>query len=441
MRFASIIAMTLKGIFQGVATVIGLAVAGVATALEKMVGSVASVLEMLPDSLVPDSWIVGLRSAETGLREFGEVTAAASVDMASDFLGTLGDIGEAFTKTGGEARKAKEAIADVVAETPDDVAAETPTPDQSKIEAALAAIQSIHMAFQQLRMSDRERELDDINRWVESQSEIIGANLVGQEELMLVARERRSEINAEFDEVDAEQSAAAAEKEKQTNLNRVNVFLGVASKISATFSSITKAWSDSVKDQQKKDIERVKNSNKSAKEKQKAIEKINKEAEAEQKRIAGVNKGIAIVNAVINTALGITAALGSGPPPASIVLAAIVGVLGAVQIALIASQSFAEGGIVQGASTTGDNTLVRANAGELILNPMQQNRLLSIAEGRTGAGTSPQINLGGDTIIIQGGADESAIAALQSTRIEQVEMITEALAEAAYQGQIAEVVL
>ena len=63
-------------------------------------------------------------------------------------------------------------------------------------------------------------------------------------------------------------------------------------------------------------------------------------------------KGYAIFQATINTAQAVVAALGSQPfTPANIALAAAVGVAGAVQIGLIASQptpTFAEGGWVDG---------------------------------------------------------------------------------------------
>lgn len=59
-----------------------------------------------------------------------------------------------------------------------------------------------------------------------------------------------------------------------------------------------------------------------------------------QKRQFKRQKALGIVNAAINTAQGITAALGSAPPPYNIILAAITGAAGALQIAAIASKKF-----------------------------------------------------------------------------------------------------
>lgn len=62
-----------------------------------------------------------------------------------------------------------------------------------------------------------------------------------------------------------------------------------------------------------------------------------------RKEQAKKQKAIAIVQAVINTALAVTSAL-TQTPPASYILAALSAALGAVQIGIIASQSFKKGG-------------------------------------------------------------------------------------------------
>jgi len=77
-----------------------------------------------------------------------------------------------------------------------------------------------------------------------------------------------------------------------------------------------------------------------------------KRADLAQKQ-AKREKEVALVGAIVNTALGIAKALTIMPPPVGIALAAIVGALGAVQIAKIASTetpAYAKGGIAQGAS-------------------------------------------------------------------------------------------
>ena len=63
------------------------------------------------------------------------------------------------------------------------------------------------------------------------------------------------------------------------------------------------------------------------------------------------------------------------------VIATVTSVIGS--IASVASQQFAEGGIVKGSTTIGDFVPVRANAGEMILNGTQQSRLFKMLNNPT----------------------------------------------------------
>lgn len=101
---------------------------------------------------------------------------------------------------------------------------------------------------------------------------------------------------------------------------------------------------------------------------------------------ANLRKAMAIGQIAIDTALGIMHTVGQGGFFA-IPLAASIGVLGAVQAAVVSQQKFANGGIVQGDSTYGDKIPVFANAGEMILNAEQQKNLFSmINSGTSGSG-------------------------------------------------------
>ena len=79
-------------------------------------------------------------------------------------------------------------------------------------------------------------------------------------------------------------------------------------------------------------------------------EALEKKQDALEKKRKVQQKQQSLINAIINTALGITQALGAWPPPASYAFAAAVGALGATQISLIASQKFAQGGVIDGPS-------------------------------------------------------------------------------------------
>ena len=112
-------------------------------------------------------------------------------------------------------------------------------------------------------------------------------------------------------------------------------------------------------------------------------------------------KGIAITEAMINTALAATKAMTSAPWPLSLALQAGAIASGMAQVAAIKAQKFAEGGVVGGNSYYGDHVPVRANSGEMIINKEQQRKLFEMANGESQGGGkqivvnfSPQIPQG-----------------------------------------------
>jgi hypothetical protein len=75
-------------------------------------------------------------------------------------------------------------------------------------------------------------------------------------------------------------------------------------------------------------------------------DKLEKEQKAADRKRAIFQKTLAVVEIAINTAKGIGMALGTFPPPVSFALAAVTGVIGALQIAAVLSKpipAFAEG--------------------------------------------------------------------------------------------------
>lgn len=82
-------------------------------------------------------------------------------------------------------------------------------------------------------------------------------------------------------------------------------------------------------------------------EKKLALEKQMDEEELKRKKL---QKEAQTIQAVVNTGVGVTQALASGPPWISIPMAAIIGAMGAAQIAMINSQKYADGGLLVGNS-------------------------------------------------------------------------------------------
>lgn len=77
--------------------------------------------------------------------------------------------------------------------------------------------------------------------------------------------------------------------------------------------------------------------------------------------------------------------------------------LAAMTTAISAVQSFNDGGIVNGSTTTGDNTLVRVNSGEMVLNNRQQARLFKMLDGglslnTTSAGGTVDFRISGSNL-------------------------------------------
>ena len=83
---------------------------------------------------------------------------------------------------------------------------------------------------------------------------------------------------------------------------------------------------------------------------QKKEDALKKKQDALEKKRKQQQKQQSIINAIVNTALGVTQALSAYPPPTSWILASAVGAMGAVQIATISSQKYAQGGVLDGPS-------------------------------------------------------------------------------------------
>lgn len=100
--------------------------------------------------------------------------------------------------------------------------------------------------------------------------------------------------------------------------------------------------------------------------------------------ISAVGQAIAKISSLM-MAEGATSVMDL-PYPANLaalatVIATVTSVIGS--IASVASQQFAEGGIVKGSTTIGDFVPIRANAGEMILNGTQQSRLFKMLNNPT----------------------------------------------------------
>lgn len=122
-------------------------------------------------------------------------------------------------------------------------------------------------------------------------------------------------------------------------------------------------------------------------------EKFENEEREIRRKSAAASKAYAIFQAVVNTAVGITQALSSTPPPYSYVLAGISGALGAAQIAVAASEpvpKFAEGGwvdqrgYIHGRKHGQGGVMIEAEGDEYITKGIQAKKYASIIEAVNG---------------------------------------------------------
>jgi hypothetical protein len=207
---------------------------------------------------------------------------------------------------------------------------------------------------------DFEKKLNDITSSI---SESI--QQIGDEDLKKVFQGLTDSIAAIFDEneTDPKKKALAALKGIQAVTEGVTGLLDKAiDKNIANF--------DKLIDAQKTAIDRAKE----------LAEKGNAQLlEAEMKKMDKLQqlrkeegrkkKALAIANAIVNTAVAVTQSLGAGPI-IGIILAALAAAMGAVQIGIIASQTFAKGGF------TGDGTGRRDETGHIPVGIVHDNEFV-----------------------------------------------------------------
>jgi len=109
-------------------------------------------------------------------------------------------------------------------------------------------------------------------------------------------------------------------------------------------------------------------------------------------------KLMAAAQAGMDTYRAANVALASAPPPFNFALMGVTIAAGLMNVAKIAG--FANGGIVPGASFSGDKINARLNSGEMVLNASQQSNLFALANGGTGsAGGSVRFEIEGTKLV------------------------------------------
>lgn len=257
-------------------------------------------------------------------------------------------------------------------------------PPVELVEQNWDAITALQLKYQQIGMSEKDKEFANERRRYEEELEQAGVTYELKQAAFDVHLEKMNEIDKKWKDKKEKDNEKLAKDEWERKKEYKVAAIDSAKAVSNAIFSIAQQSADR---ERNRDIQKVNdkyNGNKqmTASEiaKQKEIEAIEKEAFEKNKRRS-------IAQALIDGALGAAKTVATMGWPAAIPMLIVQGITTAAQVAVIASQSFKNGGRVKqepGVPSTGDKHIVRVNPGEVILTPeqyddMTNNSLMSLS--------------------------------------------------------------
>lgn len=294
------------------------------------------------------------------------------------------------------------------------------------------AILALSLKYSQLGMTQRQKELDDEKRRYQEELEAAGVTDELKQAALDIHRQKMQEINDHYDEIEKEKTEKLEEEKNKIRQTYQVAAIDAAQQVSNAIFSITQQSADREANREIKKINDKFDGNKkltkAEKEKEKEIEKVQKEAFEKGKRRA-------IAQALIDGALGAAKTVATLGWPAAIPMLIVQGIATASQIAVIASQKFARGGVVQqepGVPSTGDRHIVGVNPGEIILTPEQFSNLRSGASSTSGG----QIVNFQTTLNLSGQINSAVMDRLEETLEDHREKIREDLRVLQTSGRI-----
>jgi len=221
---------------------------------------------------------------------------------------------------------------------------------EERTKAATAAIENII-----------KKDTEGRDKWIQSEGDKTKFAKDISNELVEIKHEEIQQTQAAID--------ANAEYEKQVNkeiaADKAEAFIEDANNYLEIASSLNNQLADIFRQRKEKELLAVGDN-------AEAREKIERE-------YANKEKIFAITTALIQNAINVIKAYGTPPVP-NIPLAAITGALGLVQIGLIASQKFAEGGEIEGKSHSQGGKLIEVEGGEYIINKLSTSKYNGLIE-------------------------------------------------------------
>lgn len=337
--------------------------------VSEAIGNIGIMLESLPKSIVPDGWAYNLKIASKTLNMMYEEARDGADEMQANALDNLSKMTTAYGQMTGSVKISVKKYTETIKEA-DKVEDDLSKKNKYRLEREKADKQA-HQDF----MSQFERDAIDTRREVSlallsdedrlreelriKQQERI--NMLGQtDNVILLNKKETAELEKQIADDKYKHYEQIFEKEKSIEMARLNLAMAVTSSLAT----------------------------------------ISRNALGSSRKNAKARKGIALAEAVVNTSLGVTKALSSSAPPLNLINAGIVSAQGLAQVSTIATQKFAQGGIVKGGgvSDIGDKTLIRVNAGEGVFTKEQMKAM----------GERSPINIA-PNITINGNADQNAI--------------------------------
>lgn len=282
-------------------------------------------------------------------------------------------------------------------------------------------IATVANSFDRQRMVSERAENEEIQRFLSAYDQ----KIISTEELNAALTDIELKYALERSDIAKQEQEA----KQQALLDTVSMYSSMAMTVTDIVGNLAQVQLNNIEKRKQREIEEVKASNKNAKEKQRLIEEINKKSEEESKKAANIQKGMAITQAIINGALGITEIWSkhAANPILAGILTGLETALVASQIAVIASQKFALGGdfITNGRQniTVGDNPGGRER---VQITPLSSPNI-------NGPQQAPNVDM---SLIVYGNVDRDAAEIINRKREEQLLEFKSMYKELQYTGQL-----
>ncbi len=251
---------------------------------------------------------------------------------------------------------------------------------QFKTETQRIQNQNLLLIDEELNLQKQELATTHESNMAQIKNEFDTAALTKQYEQQSAQLTARQEYETELlnAQLSSDMAKAQAEQDAQARSLAVKAASDKANIERAKLSSKQEIEQIKLKQKADEDISKTMVANR-----KETLSTISSLSQSSNKELAMIGKAAALTQIAIDTPVAIGKAMSSAPPPFNFVLAAAVGAAMADQAARVAGVKFADGGIVQGTSMTGDRVRASLNSGEMVLNRGQQAKLFAMANDGT----------------------------------------------------------